>query len=152
MRPGTEAQKLLGSENAQPVYDLGSAPTLPPPKVDTSARTQRIALLSKNQRNGSSSMSYRGPAYMSTSAFQTMAEEIERQKEHSRLSRSASVGGDMVPSALNPVLTGLEIMFLITSNTYHTKDMNHIILDLINFRTAMHCSASNRSELHCSDF
>ena len=43
---------------------------------------------------------------MSTSAFQTMAEEIERQKEHSRLSRSASVGGDMAPSALNPVLTG----------------------------------------------
>jgi hypothetical protein len=113
MRQETEAQKLLSSKNAQPCYDLGSAPTLPPPKVDPAARTQRIALLSKNQRNGSSSMSYRGPAYMSTSAFQTMAEEIERQKEHSRLSRSASVGGDMVPSALNPVLTGMLDVFCV---------------------------------------
>ena len=105
-----EGQRLLDesknsrSSNSQSSYghNMVSAHSLsnqPPRDGD------RITMLNKHQRTGAS-LSYRGPAYMSTSAFQTMAEEIERQKEHSRLSRSASVGGDMVPSALNPVLTG----------------------------------------------
>ena len=48
----------------------------------------------------------RGTNYMSTSAFQTMVEEIERQRAQTRFSRSASVGPDMQPSLLNPLLTG----------------------------------------------
>eukprot|EP00596_Hydrurales_sp_CCMP1899_P000568 CAMPEP_0119035618 /NCGR_PEP_ID=MMETSP1177-20130426/2755_1 /TAXON_ID=2985 /ORGANISM="Ochromonas sp, Strain CCMP1899" /LENGTH=563 /DNA_ID=CAMNT_0006994141 /DNA_START=164 /DNA_END=1855 /DNA_ORIENTATION=+ len=35
-----------------------------------------------------------------------MSDHLERQKRDARLSRSASVGVDMVPSELNPVLTG----------------------------------------------
>lgn len=113
MKPSSsEDQKLLhnqkgpGSTNDIPSYQRGPTPTQSSAaKADNSARNERIALLSKYQGQGSG-MTYRGPAYMSTSAFQIMVEEIERQKEHSKLSRSASVGGDMVPSPLNPVLTG----------------------------------------------
>ena len=105
-----EAQRLLDDtrngkiSNHQSSYQQTIIPAQSISNAST-PRTDKIVFLSKNQRNGPS-FSYRGPAYMSTSAFQTMAEEIERQKEHSRLSRSASVGGDMTPSALNPVLTG----------------------------------------------
>jgi hypothetical protein len=108
----SEDQKLLrnqkgpGSTNDIPNYQKGPTPAVSSAaKADNSARNERIALLSKYQGQGPS-MTYRGPAYMSTSAFHIMVEEIERQKEHSKLSRSASVGGDMLPSALNPVLTG----------------------------------------------
>ena len=48
---------------------------------------------------------YKNVHYMSTSAFQTLIDEIERQREHMKLSRSASVGADMKPSLLNPVLS-----------------------------------------------
>ena len=115
MKPSSsssEDQKLLrnqkgpGSTNDIPSYQRGPTPAeASAVKAENSARSERIALLSKYQGQGPT-MTYRGPAYMSTSAFQIMVEEIERQKEHSKLSRSASVGGDMVPSALNPVLTG----------------------------------------------
>ena len=124
-----ESQRLLGDRNGKsrsnehlstmntfPQEEVHPIPRDVPSKnvpssgsiglVNKSPSNERIVLnKNSNQRLGAS-LSYRGPAYMSTSAFQTMADEIERQKEHSRLSRSASVGGDMAPSALNPVLTG----------------------------------------------
>ena len=114
MRQSSESKTLLGDSNkgssskAATSYQSASASAPPlPPRLDTTTQNDRIALIDKYQRqHQNTSMYARGPAYMSTSAFQTMAEEIERQKEHTRLSRSASVGGDMVPSALNPVLTG----------------------------------------------
>ena len=119
MKQSSESKTLLGdskkgsTSNGTPSYQAASTSAVPlPPKIDTATRNDRIALLDKYQRQ-STSIYARGPAYMSTSAFQTMAEEIERQKEHTRLSRSASVGGDMVPSALNPVLTGRRNHFLI---------------------------------------
>lgn len=41
---------------------------------------------------------------MSASAFRTVAEEINRQRQTTaQLSRSASIGIDMTPSALNPI-------------------------------------------------
>mmetsp|Transcript_20891 Transcript_20891/g.30069 ORF Transcript_20891/g.30069 Transcript_20891/m.30069 type:complete len:596 (+) Transcript_20891:72-1859(+) len=45
--------------------------------------------------------------YMSASAFLTVAEEINRQRQTTaHLSRSASIGIDMTPSALNPIREG----------------------------------------------
>ena len=118
MRQSSESKTLLGDNkkgsagNTAPSYQSASTSAPPlPPRIDTATRSDRIALLDKYRRQ-STSIYAKGPAYMSTSAFQTMAEEIERQKEHTRLSRSASVGGDMVPSALNPVLTGMRNHFI----------------------------------------
>ena len=118
MRQSSESKTLLGdskkgnANKTTPSYQSSSASAAPvPPRTDAVTRNNRITLLDKFHRQ-STSMYAKGPAYMSTSAFQTMAEEIERQKEHTRLSRSASVGGDMVPSALNPVLTGSTKHFL----------------------------------------
>jgi hypothetical protein len=44
---------------------------------------------------------------MSASAFRTVAEEINRQRQTTaQLSRSASIGIDMTPSSLNPIRDG----------------------------------------------
>ena len=94
MRKMSESQKLVSDGDMKSYSSANSTNT------------------SKNQKSqgfrhyGEEVFSYKAPNYMSTSAFQTIAEEIERQKEHTRLSRSASVGVDMMPSSLNPVLTG----------------------------------------------
>jgi hypothetical protein len=52
-------------------------------------------------------LGYKNQNYMSASAFQTVAEEINRQRQTTaQLSRSASIGLDMAPSALNPIREG----------------------------------------------
>jgi hypothetical protein len=62
--------------------------------------TEMSQLIEKDQENSG----FRNQRYMSTSTFLTMAEEIRKQKQTAaHLSRSASIGIDMAPSALNPI-------------------------------------------------
>ena len=52
-------------------------------------------------------LGYKGAQYMSTSTFETMAEEIRRQREQAtRMTRSMSVGPGTWPSSMDPVVTG----------------------------------------------